>query len=53
VASLLGTVGGILFAFSGDIPEISALDNYHRTRSHACSLATSASSASSPSSGAS
>jgi penicillin-binding protein 1A len=28
VAALLGTVGGVLFAFSGDIPEISALDNY-------------------------
>jgi penicillin-binding protein 1A len=28
VAALLGTVGGVLFAFSGDIPEITALDNY-------------------------
>src|SRR6185503_15491060 len=28
VAALLGSVGGVLFAFSGDIPEISALDNY-------------------------
>jgi penicillin-binding protein 1A len=28
VAALLGTVGGVLFAYAGDIPEISALDNY-------------------------
>jgi penicillin-binding protein 1A len=28
VAAMLGTVGGVLFAFSGDIPEISALDSY-------------------------
>ena len=28
VAAMLGTVGGVLFAFSDDIPEISALDNY-------------------------
>jgi penicillin-binding protein 1A len=28
VAGMLGTVGGVLFAFSDDIPEISALDNY-------------------------
>jgi penicillin-binding protein 1A len=28
VAALLGTVGGVLFAYSDDIPEISALDNY-------------------------
>jgi penicillin-binding protein 1A len=28
VAALFGTVGGVLFAYAGDIPEISALDNY-------------------------
>jgi penicillin-binding protein 1A len=28
VAAMLGTVGGVLFAFSSDIPEISALDSY-------------------------
>src|SRR6266850_50033 len=28
VAALLGTLGGVLFAFAGDLPEISALDNY-------------------------
>jgi penicillin-binding protein 1A len=28
VAALLGTVGGVLFAYGGDLPEISALDNY-------------------------
>ena len=28
VAAMLGTVGGVLFASSDDIPEISALDNY-------------------------
>ena len=28
VAGMLGTVGGVLFAFSDDIPEITALDNY-------------------------
>jgi penicillin-binding protein 1A len=28
VAGLLGTVGGVLFAFSSDIPEVSALDSY-------------------------
>ncbi len=27
-AALLGTVGGVLFAYGGDLPEISALDNY-------------------------
>ncbi len=28
VAALLGTLGGVLFAFTGDVPEISALDDY-------------------------
>ena len=28
VAALLGTVGGVLFAFSSDIPEVTALDSY-------------------------
>jgi penicillin-binding protein 1A len=28
VAALLGTLGGVLFAYAGDLPEISALDNY-------------------------
>jgi len=28
VAALLGTLGGVLFAFAGDVPEISALDDY-------------------------
>ena len=28
VAAMLGTVGGVLFAFSTDIPEVSALDSY-------------------------
>ena len=27
-AALLGTVGGVLFAYGGDLPEISALDSY-------------------------
>jgi penicillin-binding protein 1A len=27
-AALLGTLGGVLFAYSADLPEISALDNY-------------------------
>ena len=27
-AALLGTIGGVLFAYGGDLPEISALDNY-------------------------
>ena len=27
-AALLGTLSGVLFAYAGDIPEISALDNY-------------------------
>lgn len=34
----LGTVGGVLFAYAGDLPEISALDNYQPhtiTRIHA------------------
>ncbi|MGE3955358.1 MAG: penicillin-binding protein 1A [Vicinamibacterales bacterium] len=28
-AALLGTLSGVLFAFAGDLPEISALDNYN------------------------
>src|SRR5689334_3491885 len=28
VAAMLGSVGGVLFAYSSDIPEISALDSY-------------------------
>jgi penicillin-binding protein 1A len=28
VAALLGTLSGVLFAYAGDLPEISALDNY-------------------------
>ena len=28
VAAALGTLSGILFAYAGDLPEISALDNY-------------------------
>jgi penicillin-binding protein 1A len=28
VVALLGTLGGVLFAYSADLPEISALDNY-------------------------
>ena len=27
-AALLGTLSGVLFAYSGDLPEVSALDNY-------------------------
>ena len=27
-AAALGTVGGVLFAYGGDLPEITALDNY-------------------------
>src|SRR5688572_12960977 len=27
-AALLGTLAGVLFAYSGDLPEVSALDNY-------------------------
>ena len=28
LAAILGTVSGVLFAYAGDLPEISALDNY-------------------------
>ena len=38
LAALLGTLSGVLFAFASDLPEISALDNYHPstiTRVHA------------------
>jgi penicillin-binding protein 1A len=28
VVALLGTLGGVLFAYAGDLPEITALDNY-------------------------
>jgi len=28
MAALLGTLAGVLFAYSGDLPEVSALDNY-------------------------
>src|SRR3569832_1360934 len=28
LAALLGTVSGVLFAFAGDLPQISALDDY-------------------------
>src|SRR5918998_1329031 len=28
LAALLGSVGGILFVFAGDLPQISALDDY-------------------------
>src|SRR4029079_18406493 len=28
VAAILGNVSGVLFAFSGDLPQISALDDY-------------------------
>ena len=28
IAALLGTVSGVLFAYAGDLPEISALDDY-------------------------
>jgi penicillin-binding protein 1A len=28
LAAFLGTVSGILFAFAGDLPQISALDDY-------------------------
>src|SRR5438045_9711214 len=28
VAALLGTLSGVLFAYAGDLPQISALDNY-------------------------
>ena len=38
VAALLGTVSGVLFAYGGDLPQISALDNYQPhtiTRVHA------------------
>lgn len=29
VAAMLGTLSGVLFAYAGDLPEISALDNYN------------------------
>ncbi len=29
VAAVLGTLSGVLFAYAGDLPEISALDNYN------------------------
>src|SRR5687767_12199239 len=29
VAALLGTLSGVLFAYASDLPQISALDNYH------------------------
>ena len=38
VAALLGTLGGVLFAYASDLPEITALDNYQPntiTRVHA------------------
>src|SRR5436190_22125486 len=28
VAAMLGILGGVLFAYAGDLPQISALDNY-------------------------
>src|SRR5688500_632182 len=28
VAALLGTLSGVLFAYAGDLPQITALDNY-------------------------
>src|SRR3569832_592866 len=28
LAAILGTVSGVLFAFAGDLPQISALDDY-------------------------
>ena len=28
LAAFLGTVSGVLFAFAGDLPQISALDDY-------------------------
>src|SRR6188474_303323 len=28
IAAVLGTVSGVLFAFAGDLPQISALDDY-------------------------
>ena len=28
VAALLGILSGVLFAYAGDLPQISALDNY-------------------------
>src|SRR6187431_3844678 len=28
VTAIAGTVGGVLFAFAGDLPQISALDDY-------------------------
>ena len=32
---LLGTVSGVLFAYAGDLPEISALDDYQPQHHHA------------------
>ncbi|MGE0448672.1 MAG: penicillin-binding protein 1A [Vicinamibacterales bacterium] len=29
IAAILGTLSGVLFAYAGDLPEISALDNYN------------------------
>src|ERR671929_743605 len=28
VAAMLGTLSGVLFAYAGDLPQVSALDNY-------------------------
>src|ERR671931_2901191 len=28
IAAMLGTLSGILFAYAGDLPQVSALDNY-------------------------
>jgi len=51
VAALLGILSGVLFAFAGDLPEISALDNYNPSTITRVYAATATSSASSPYSG--
>ena len=53
VAALLGTLGGVLFAYADDLPQISALDDYRPTPSPGCWRATDSRSASSPPSAAS
>ena len=50
---MLGTVSGVIFAYSGDLPQISAIDELRPEHHHACTAPTARSSASSPCSAAS
>ena len=35
VAAMLGILSGVLFAYAGDLPQVSALDNYSPEHHHA------------------